>query len=55
MIPDRVETATYLAAVAMTGGSIKIKRTRPESVDSVLNKLREAGAVIESGEDWLSL
>ena len=55
VIPDRVETATYLAAVAMTGGSIKIKRTRPESVDSVLNKLREAGAVIESGEDWLSL
>jgi UDP-N-acetylglucosamine 1-carboxyvinyltransferase len=55
VIPDRVETATYLAAVAMTGGSIKIKRTRPESVDSVLNKLREAGAVIESGEDWISL
>ena len=55
VIPDRVETATYLTAVAMTGGSIKIKRTRPESVDSVLNKLREAGAVIESGEDWLSL
>ena len=39
----------------MTGGSIKIKRTRPDSVDSVLNKLREAGAVIESGEDWVSL
>ena len=55
VIPDRVETATYLTAVAMTGGSIKIKRTRPDSVDSVLNKLREAGAVIESGEDWLSL
>ena len=55
VIPDRVETATYLTAVAMTGGSIKIKRTRPDSVDSVLNKLREAGAVIESGEDWVSL
>ena len=55
VIPDRVETATYLTAVAMTGGSIKIKRTRPDSVDSVLNKLREAGAVIESGEDWISL
>ena len=55
VIPDRVETATYLTAVAMTGGSIKIKRTRPESVDSVLNKLREAGAVIESGEDWITL
>ena len=55
VIPDRVETATYLTAVAMTGGSIKIKQTRPDSVDSVLNKLREAGAVIESGEDWVSL
>ena len=55
VIPDRVETATYLTAVAMTGGSIKINRTRPDSVDSVLNKLREAGAVIESGEDWVSL
>ena len=55
VIPDRVETATYLTAVAMTGGSIKIKRTRPDSLDSVLNKLREAGAVIESGEDWVSL
>ncbi len=55
VIPDRVETATYLTAVAMTGGSIKIKRTRPDSVDSVLNKLREAGAVIESGEDWIFL
>ena len=55
VIPDRVETATYLTAVAMTGGSIKIKLTRPNSVDSVLNKLREAGAVIKSGEDWLSL
>ena len=55
VIPDRVETATYLTAVAMTGGSIKIKRTRPDSVDSVLSKLREAGAVIESGEDWVSL
>ena len=55
VIPDRVETATYLTAVAMTGGSIKINRTRPDSVDSVLSKLREAGAVIESGEDWVSL
>ena len=55
VIPDRVETATYLTAVAMTGGSIKMNSTRPNTVESVLNKLREAGAVIESGEDWLSL
>ncbi len=55
VMPDRVETATYLTAVAMTGGKIKIKRARPNSVSSVVNKLREAGAVVESGEDWITL
>ena len=55
VMPDRVETATYLTAVAMTGGKIKIKRARPSSVSSVVNKLREAGAVVESGEDWITL
>jgi len=55
VMPDRVETATYLTAVAMTGGDIKIKGTRPNSVDSVVSKLREAGALITSGEDWISL
>ena len=55
VMPDRVETATYLTAVTMTGGSIKIKGTRPDSVESVLHKLREAGAVIKSGNDWISL
>ena len=55
VMPDRVETATYLTAVAMTGGYIKIKGTRPDSIDSVVNKLKEAGALINSGEDWISL
>ena len=55
VMPDRVETATYLTAVAMTGGDIKIKGTRPDSVDSVVSKLKEAGALIKSGEDWISL
>jgi UDP-N-acetylglucosamine 1-carboxyvinyltransferase len=55
VMPDRVETATYLTAVAMTGGKIKIKRARPNSVSSVVNKLREAGAVVDSGEDWITL
>jgi len=55
VMPDRVETATYLTAVAMTGGDITIKGTRPDSIDSVVNKLREAGALINSGEDWISL
>ena len=39
----------------MTGGDITIKGTRPDSIDSVVNKLREAGALINSGEDWISL
>ena len=55
VMPDRVETATYLTAVAMTGGDITIKGSRPNSVDSVINKLREAGALIKTGKDWVSL
>ena len=54
-MPDRVETATYLTAVAMTGGNIKIKGTRPEAIQSIVIKLKESGALIESGEDWVSL
>jgi len=55
VMPDRVETATYLTAVAMTGGEIKIKGTRPDSIQSIIHKLRETGAIIKSGEDWVSL
>ena len=55
VMPDRVETATYLTAVAMTGGSIKIKGTRPDAIQSIVFKLKESGAIIESGKDWISL
>jgi len=55
VMPDRVETATYLTAVAMTGGDITVRGTRPDSIDSVVNKLRESGAIINSGKDWISL
>ena len=55
VMPDRVETATYLTAVAMTGGSIKIKGTRPDAIQSIVFKLKESGAIIESGKDWVSL
>tara|TARA_B100001013_G_scaffold228354_1_gene140032 strand:+ start:1320 stop:2579 length:1260 start_codon:yes stop_codon:yes gene_type:complete len=55
IMPDRVETATYLTAVAMTGGYIKIKNTRPAAVDSVIHKLKDCGAIIEMDEDWISL
>ena len=55
ILPDRIETGTYLVAAAITGGKIKIKDTRPEILDAVLVKLREAGAEIETGKDWISL
>jgi len=55
IMPDRVETATYLTATAMTRGKILIKDTVPASVEAILFKLRQAGAKIELGEDWISL
>jgi UDP-N-acetylglucosamine 1-carboxyvinyltransferase len=55
VLPDRIETGTYLVAAAMTGCSIKIRDTKPELVDAVLHKLGEAGAKIEQGDDWISL
>ncbi len=55
VLPDRIETGTYLVAAAITGGSIKVKDTEPHLLDAVIEKLREAGAKIEIGEDWISL
>ncbi len=55
ILPDRIETGTYLVAAAITGGKIKVKDTRPEILDAVLIKLRDAGAEIETGKDWISL
>ena len=55
ILPDRIETGTYLVAAALTGGSVKLKRCQPELLEAVLLKLQEAGAVIGTGEDWISL
>lgn len=55
VLPDRIETGTFLVAAAATGGRVKCKSTRPDTLDAVLQKLREAGADIETGEDWISL
>ncbi|MFK5893991.1 MAG: UDP-N-acetylglucosamine 1-carboxyvinyltransferase [Pseudomonadota bacterium] len=52
---DRIETGTYLVAAAITRGKIKVKDTYPENLDSVLEKLRKAGADIQTGHDWISL
>jgi len=55
VLPDRVETGTYLVAAAATRGRVKIKDTRIEFLDSVLQKLTEAGAHITTGDDWIEL
>lgn len=55
VLPDRIETGTFLVAAAITRGNIRVRDTRPELVDSVLQKLREAGAKIIVGDDWISL
>ncbi len=55
VVPDRIETGTYLVAAALTGGCVKLKDTRAELLEIVLQKLRDAGAQIETGVDWISL
>ncbi len=55
ILPDRIETGTYLVAGAITRGKVKIKNTRPDTLDAVLDKLREAGATITTGDDWIEL
>ncbi|MGA0933925.1 MAG: UDP-N-acetylglucosamine 1-carboxyvinyltransferase [Pseudohongiellaceae bacterium] len=55
VMPDRIETGTYLIAVAATRGKIKVKDTRPSILEAVLSKLEEAGAQIDIGEDWIAL
>ncbi len=55
VLPDRIETGTYLVAAAITGGRVRLRDTRPDLLDAVLYKLREAGAEIETGPDWITL
>ncbi|MEQ9904038.1 UDP-N-acetylglucosamine 1-carboxyvinyltransferase [Pectobacterium aroidearum] len=55
VVPDRIETGTFLVAAAVSRGQIICRNTRPDTLDAVLVKLREAGAEIEIGEDWISL
>jgi UDP-N-acetylglucosamine 1-carboxyvinyltransferase len=55
VLPDRIETGTYLVAAAMTGGRVRALNAAPETLEAVLIKLAEAGAVIETGENWIDL
>jgi len=55
IMPDRIETGTYLVAAAMTGGKIKLKNTRADILDAVLSKLTEAGASVDVDENTITL
>jgi UDP-N-acetylglucosamine 1-carboxyvinyltransferase len=55
VLPDRIETGTYLVGCAMTGGHIRCTRARPAHLDVVLEKLGESGAEINTGEDWIEM
>ena len=55
VIADRIETGTFLCAVAATGGEIVLKNCRPDTLDAVLVKLKEAGLKIKKGADWISV
>ncbi|MHB9116953.1 MAG: UDP-N-acetylglucosamine 1-carboxyvinyltransferase [Burkholderiales bacterium] len=55
VMPDRIEAGTFLVAAASTGGKVKLNKVNPDSLDAVLEKLREAGASVETGDDWISL
>jgi UDP-N-acetylglucosamine 1-carboxyvinyltransferase len=55
VMPDRIETGTFLVAAAATGGSVRVTGARPGTLESVLDKLRETGVKIETGDDWIGV
>jgi UDP-N-acetylglucosamine 1-carboxyvinyltransferase len=55
VMPDRIETGTFLVAAAATGGDVRLRGARADGLDAVLDKLREAGAAVAIGTDWIGL
>jgi UDP-N-acetylglucosamine 1-carboxyvinyltransferase len=55
VLPDRIEAGTFLVAAAITGGRVRLRRVIPLHLEAVMQKLREAGASIECGDDWITL
>jgi UDP-N-acetylglucosamine 1-carboxyvinyltransferase len=53
VLPDRIETGTFLVAGAITGGRVRVRDARPDHLDAVLAKLRESGADVATGTDWI--
>jgi UDP-N-acetylglucosamine 1-carboxyvinyltransferase len=55
VLPDRIEAGTYLVAGAITRGRVKVRNVRPDHLDAVLQKLREAGATVTAGDNWIEV
>lgn len=55
VLPDRIETGTFLVGAAMTGGKVRARHARADTLDAVLSKLEDAGAHISTGPDWIEL
>jgi UDP-N-acetylglucosamine 1-carboxyvinyltransferase len=55
VMPDRIETGTYLAAVAATGGRVRLRNTRADLLEAVIAKLEESGAEFKLGPDWIEM
>ncbi len=55
VLPDRIETGTFLAAAAITGGRVRTTHAAPDTLDAVLHKFREAGALVQTAPDWIEL
>jgi UDP-N-acetylglucosamine 1-carboxyvinyltransferase len=55
VLPDRIETGTFLVAGAITGGRVRVRDARPDHLDVVLAKLREAGSDVATGADWIEV
>ncbi len=55
VLPDRIEAGTYLVAGAITGGRVRARNARPQHLDAVLAKLRDAGATVTVGGDWIEV
>lgn len=55
VMADRIETGTFLVAAAMAGGRVRVTHALPHTLDAVISKLRDAGASVETGEDWIEV
>ena len=55
VMPDRIETGTFLVAAAASGGCVRVRNTRADILDAVLAKLEEAGAMVRHADDWIEL